>query len=115
MVQVLGDPTDAYKKLANSSMQVTTAYDRMMLAQVQEKAGFRQMEFGMRAGRPRCVWWRIQRGNATTERTVRQSKAMAVGERILFRSVLITLYIPVRIKFAQVDILAVDSRENVGQ
>lgn len=45
----------AYKKLANSSMQLTTAYERIMLAHVQEKAAFPQMEFGMRAGRPRRV------------------------------------------------------------
>lgn len=80
-------------------MHVTTAYERIMLAHVQENAGLRQMEFGMRAGRPRRVWRRIQRGNAVTERTVRQSKTMAVGERIRLRSVLITLYVKVRNRF----------------
>lgn len=77
-----------YKRLANSSMEVTTAKDRIRLPQVQEKAGFRQIEFGMSTGWPSLVWRRIQRGNAESERTVRQRREMAVGERMRPRSVL---------------------------
>ena len=77
-----------YKRLANSSIDVTTAKDRIRLPQVHEKAGFRQMEFGMSTGWPRLVWRRIQRGKAERERTVRQRREMAVGDRIRARSVL---------------------------
>lgn len=85
-----------YKRLANSSIDMTTANDRIRLPQVQEKAGFRQMEFGMRTGRPSFVWRRIQRGKAESERTVTQRREMAVGDRMRLRSVLSTLEYHVR-------------------
>lgn len=69
-----------YKRLANNSIDTTTAYDRIRLPHVQEKAGFRQMEFGISTGWSMRVRWSIQSGKATMEMTVRQSMEIPAGD-----------------------------------
>jgi hypothetical protein len=44
--------TGTYNKLAKSSMELMTALDMAIVAQMLEKAVFRHSEFGIRAGLP---------------------------------------------------------------
>jgi hypothetical protein len=44
--------TGTYNKLAKSSMELMTAFDMAIVAQMLEKAVFRHSEFGIRAGLP---------------------------------------------------------------
>lgn len=47
----------AYKRLENSSIELMTAKDKAMVAQMLENVAFFQRELGIRAGRPFCTWW----------------------------------------------------------